>query len=98
LLSLLKKGGAAQVNSIARGNRGRRRTKMWGYPAASNGSDARRGRQDLLTMKPSAMLDALTDLTNRGELVRDPFLRSGSVLSAAQNTGRMCCGVERDPF
>jgi DNA modification methylase len=50
-------------------------------------------------MKPTAMLeDALTDLTDRGELVLGPFLGSGSTLIAAQNTGRVCCGIERDPL
>ena len=50
-------------------------------------------------MKPAAMLeDALSDLTHRGELVLDPFLGSGTSLIAAQNTGRVCCGVERDPL
>jgi DNA modification methylase len=42
--------------------------------------------------------DALIDLTNRGEIVLDPFLGSGSTLIAAENTGRMCCGVELDPL
>ena len=41
--------------------------------------------------------DALIELTNRGEIVLDPFLGSGSTLIAAQNTGRVCCGVELDP-
>ena len=50
-------------------------------------------------MKPTAMLqDALIDLTNRGEIVLDPFLGSGSVLIAAENTGRLCCGIELDPL
>ena len=41
--------------------------------------------------------DALIDLTNRGEIVLDPFLGSGSTLIAAENTGGVCCGVELDP-
>ena len=42
--------------------------------------------------------DALLNLTNRGEIVIDPFLGSGSTLIAADNTGRVCRGVELDPL
>jgi DNA modification methylase len=60
---------------------------------------ARIGLQDPPTVKPTAMLqDALIDLTNRGEIVLDPFLGSGSTLIAAKNSGRVCCGVEFDPL
>jgi DNA modification methylase len=42
------------------------------------------------TVKPTAMLeDALLDLTNRSDLVIDPFLGSGSTLIAADKTGRV---------
>jgi DNA modification methylase len=100
LLPLFKKGDAPHVNSIELGKRGRWRSNVWTYPGASSlGSDARRGLQDHPTVKPTAMLeDALLDLTNRGEIVLDPFLGSGSTLVAANKAGRVCRGVELDPL
>ena len=100
LLPLFKKGSASHVNNIELGKNGRWRSNVWTYPGASSlGSDARRGLQDHPTVKPTAMLeDALLDLTNRGDFVLDPFLGSGSTLIAAENTGRVCRGVELDPL
>jgi DNA modification methylase len=100
LLPLFKKGNAPHVNNIDLGKRGRWRSNVWTYPGASSlGSDARRGLQDHPTVKPAAMLeDALLDLTNRGDIVIDPFLGSGSTLIAANKTGRVCRGIELDPL
>ena len=42
--------------------------------------------------------DALLDLTNRGDIVIDPFLGFGSTLIAADKTSRVCRGVELDPL
>ena len=97
LLPLFKKGAAAHVSNISKLATGPLIALTCGpYSAASPGSDA---RQDLATMKPISMLeDALSDFTNPGELVLDPFLGSGSTLIAAQNTERVCCGVARDPL
>jgi len=100
LLPLFKKGTAPHVNNVELGRRGRWRSNVWTYPGASSlGSDARRGLQDHPTVKPTAMLeDALLDLTNRGEIVIDPFLGSGTTLIAADRTKRVCRGVELDPL
>jgi DNA modification methylase len=100
LLPLFKKGGAPHVNNIKLGRHGRWRSNVWTYPGASAfGSDARRGLEDHPTVKPVSMLqDALIDLTNRGDIVLDPFLGSGSTLIAAENIGRVCHGVELDPL
>jgi DNA modification methylase len=98
LLPLFKKGSAPHVNNVELGRRGRWRSNVWTYPGASSlGSDARRGLKDHPTVKPTALLeDALLDLTNRGDIVIDPFLGSGSTLIAADKTGRICRGVELD--
>jgi len=42
--------------------------------------------------------DALLDMSNRGDIILDPFLGSGSTLVAAEMTGRRCRGVELDPL
>jgi DNA modification methylase len=100
LLPLFKKGTASHVNNVELGKRGRWRSNVWTYPGASSlGSDARRGLKDHPTVKPTAMLkDALLDLSNRSDIVVDPFLGSGSTLIAADKTGRVCRGVELDPL
>lgn len=100
LLPLFKKGKAAHTNNVELGKNGRWRSNLWTYPGASSmGSEARKGLQDHPTVKPTVMLeDALLDITERGEIVLDPFLGSGSTLIAAEKTGRRCRGVEIDPL
>ena len=41
--------------------------------------------------------DALFDVTNRGAIVLDPFMGSGSTLMACEETGRVARGIELDP-
>jgi DNA modification methylase len=100
LLPLFKKGNSSHINNVALGKHGRWRSNVWTYPGASSlGSDARRGLQDHPTVKPVAMLeDAMLDLTNRGDVVLDPFLGSGSALIAAEKVARKCRGIELDPL
>lgn len=100
LFPLFKKGKAGHVNNVGLGRNGRHRSNVWSYAGASSlGSDARRGLRHHPTVKPVAMLvDALHDLTHRGDVVLDPFLGSGSTLLAAEKSGRVCYGVEIDPL
>lgn len=98
LLPVFKKGSAAHVNNVALGRWGRWRSNVWSCPGASSiGSDARRGLSDHPTTKPRQLLeDAMLDVTNRGDIVLDPFVGSGSTLLAAETTGRICRAIEID--
>ena len=50
------------------------------------------------TVKPVALVaDALLDCSDRGDIVLDSFLGSGSTLIAAERVGRICRGVEIEP-
>jgi DNA modification methylase len=40
--------------------------------------------------------DAIMDCSARGDFVVDPFLGSGTTLVAAEQTGRICHGLEFD--
>lgn len=51
------------------------------------------------TPKPVELcLDALLDLTLPGHRALDAFLGSGTTLIAAEKCGRVCCGIELDPW
>ena len=95
---MFKFGTQPHVNNVQLGKSGRWRSNLWTYPGASSlGSDARAHLGDHPTVKPRAMLeDALLDVTNRGDIVIDPFCGSGSTLVAAETTGRRCRAIEID--
>jgi DNA modification methylase len=42
--------------------------------------------------------DALIDLSDRGEIILEPFGGSGSTLIACEKTGRLCRAIELDPL
>jgi DNA modification methylase len=95
-----KKGTASHTNNVELGKHGRWRSNVWFYPGASTlGSDSRDGLNVHPTVKPVALLeDALLDISDRGEIVLDCFLGSGSTLIAAERIGRRCLGIEIDPI
>ena len=72
---------------------------IWDSPSPKflmGGSDE--AKFDHPTQKPiSLMQRPIRNHTRRGELVYDPFLGSGTTLAAAEQTGRVCRGLELDP-
>ncbi|MBV7259011.1 ParB N-terminal domain-containing protein [Erythrobacter sp. WH158] len=99
LVFVFKSGKAKHTNNFGLGETGRYRTNVVEYAGANT---FRKGREaDLAahsTVKPTALIaDFLLDCSNRGELVVDCCLGSGSTLLAAEHTGRRGAGIELDP-
>ena len=94
-----KSGGAGHINNFELRQPGRNRTNVWDYPGISAMGP---GRLEELamhpTVKPVAMVaDAIKDCSSRGGLVLDPFCGSGTILIAAERTGRKARAIEIDP-
>ena len=59
---------------------------------------SREEKFDHPTQKPSELMRRpILNHTKRGELVYEPFLGSGTTLAAAEQTGRVCVGIELEP-
>ena len=68
----------------------RKQTTIWEY-------DRPKSSKDHPTMKPiQLMAYPIQNSSMRGTIVLDPFLGSGSTLIAADQTGRVCYGIELD--
>lgn len=97
---VFKSGTARHINNIELGKNGRHRSNIWNYAGAT--TEGRRGN-NLLALHPTAkpvtmVMDAILDCSNRGDIVLDSFLGSGTTLLAAERTGRVCYGLELDPL
>ena len=100
LVFVFKSGKAKHINNFGLGEGGRYRTNVVDYPGANT---FRKGRDaDLAahsTVKPTAMVaDFLLDCSNRGDVVVDPCLGSGTTVLAAAKAGRRGAGIELDPL
>ncbi|WGM30608.1 DNA methyltransferase [Brevundimonas sp. NIBR11] len=99
LVFVFRKGEGDHVNNFGLGSV-RYRTNLWQYPGASGFHSDRMNDLALHpTAKPVVMvMDAIMDVSNRGDLVLDPFGGSGSTLIAAHKAGRVARVLELDPL
>jgi len=99
LVFVYKHGTAPHINNVQLGRFGRNRTNVWNY-AGVNSFGKNRNEELAMhpTVKPVAMIkDAIMDSSNRGDIILDPFLGSGTTLIAAEQAGRRGFGMELDP-
>jgi DNA modification methylase len=99
LVFMWKSGEGPHKNNVELGQHGRNRSNVWHYAGVNT---FRPGRLEELkqhpTVKPVALVaDAIKDCSRRGGLVVDPFCGSGTILIAAERTGRAGRALELDP-
>jgi DNA modification methylase len=99
MIFVWKSGSTGHINNFELGQHGRNRTNVWDYAGVNS---MRAGRLEELamhpTVKPVALVaDAIKDCSGRGGLVLDPFCGSGTILIAAERTGRKARSLELDP-
>lgn len=99
LVFVFKKGEVPHINNFELGQHGRYRTNVWNY----SGVNTFKGTgYELLALHPtvkpvSLIADALRDCSHRQGIILDPFAGSGTILIAAERTGRHARAIELDP-
>ena len=99
LVAIAKHGKASHINNVQLGKNKRYRTNVWRYPGVNSFG---RGRMEQLVAHPTPkpvplVADAIRDVSNRGQIVLDTFMGSGTTLLAAERTGRIAYGIDIDP-
>jgi hypothetical protein len=95
LVFIWKSGTAPHINNFELGQNGRYRTNVWDYPEPDTFRDARATHP---TVKPVALIaDAIKDCSRRNGIILDAFAGSGTILIAAEQTGRRARAIEIDP-
>ena len=99
LIFMFKHGKEPHINNVELGIHGRYRTNVWNYAGVNTPSVENAEKRAMHpTVKPVELIkDAILDASNRGGVVLDTFLGSGSTLIAAEKAGRICYGVELEP-
>jgi DNA modification methylase len=97
LVFIWKCSRGKHINNFELGQHGRSRTNVWEYSPGSIKSANTQEKHP--TPKPVGLIaDAIQDCSRRGDLILDPFCGSGTILLAAERTGRVARTIEIDPL
>jgi ParB-like chromosome segregation protein Spo0J len=99
LIGIFRVGHSQHRNNIELGRFGRNRSNVWSYTGQNTFAH---GRLEALTAHPTVkptnlVADAILDCTARGDIVLDQFAGSGTILLAAEKTGRIAYAMEYEP-
>jgi hypothetical protein len=99
LVFVFQDGNGPAINNVQLGAYGRNRTNVWEYAGQNVVTSERR---EALAMHPTVkpvrlVADAILHCSKRGGLILDGFAGSGTTIMAAEQTGRIACGLELDP-
>ena len=99
MVCAFKYGEAANVNNIKLGVFGRHRSNVLQYPGMNTPGRGRGKALDLhATVKPVALIaDLMLDVSNRHDIVLDPFGGSGTAIVAAEKVDRIAYLAEIAP-
>jgi DNA modification methylase len=99
LIAVFKNEKEAHINNVELGRHGRNRSNVWTYPGMNTFSSKRSTVLGLHpTVKPVRLVeDAILDCSDRGGVVLDGFVGSGTTLIAAERAGRRAFGLELEP-
>jgi hypothetical protein len=96
LVFVFKAGRDCQKTAFQAKPPGSDRSNVWRYPRSK--SRSRATHSGSLTTRPvSVVADAIVDCSSTGDVVLDTFLGNGTTVIAAEQTGRICYGIEIDP-
>lgn len=100
LIAVFKKPGGKIKNCVQLGRFGRYRTNVWQMAGQNSfGKERMEALESHPTRKPVHLIaEAIRDVTDRGDIVLDTFLGSGTALIAAERTGRAAYAMELDPL
>jgi hypothetical protein len=97
LIFVFQVGKGAHVAAFDR--HGLHRTNVWDYGPNKLESTTKRTAGPHARVKPVAMIaDAISDCSMRGGIILDPFGGAGSLVVAAEQTGRRARVIEFDPI